>query len=71
MWRSSAKHRSVSLLTRSSPPQRGLHRFVDSVGAAVGEFGSLDVAPQAFDRVQFGGVGGEAFHAQPAYGTRR
>ena len=50
---------------------RGLHRLVDGVGAAVGQFGSFDVAPQAFDRVEFGGVAGQAFDAQPAAARRR
>ena len=39
--------------------------FVDGLGAEIGELGCFDVAPEEFDRVEFGGVAGERFNVEP------
>jgi hypothetical protein len=44
----------------------GVGGLLDRVEAKVGELGSLDVAPEPFDGVEVGGVGGEAFDDQSA-----
>ena len=66
MWRSSAKHSSVSLATRSSPSHAACIASSMVSGQRLASSVPVTLPPQAFDRVEFGGVGGQAFDAQPA-----
>lgn len=58
----------AQLVTAADALQAGLRGgvgFVDGLGAEIGQFGCFDVAPEEFDRVEFGGVAGKWFDVEP------